>query len=569
MENNQENVQNEVVNDVEQNVNNNKPQKSNKRKMIVLLVIVVILLLAAGACGWYLLSNKDNGNTNNGNENTTEQSVENKVEKSTSKKIDESKDWVYDAEYGNNKTVKTIESSNSEANPNSKEDLVVPYININSDDAKRVNEEIKNLYNKKYEEYGTMICRLNYKYYINDKILSVIVEEGNVAIQGGAGLCPLYVYNFNLDTLKTASLEEMAQLCGFNSESDVQNKVKGWKKRQNDLAKANPDKVVAQMTGIVDGKYFIDKDKKLNFIYISAAAGTYYTPAVVEPNKEIEDFYDFDNDDNSAANVSDSNTKIQNYHQDNFLFLNAAGLKNKTYESLMNENGPNYRIDFDQNGNPTIKITVLGEGIGSEVYGTYNSFYSIVQSNNWPESGIETASFKFKDLNGVGSEQNGVINYSLVTDNETIELKLTVPYGEEVNKGIILYDMKKIIEGKFLEFNEIHKSALTEDLDTTDVCSQNENYVYAPKFKEKIEKICVQGLFDNCIINENGKDYIGYSEINSFSNLVIKEYNFTEKNINAIIEVDSSVSGYVTKQQAEFELININGKWLVQRFEIL
>lgn len=431
MENNEE----IKVNTAEVNANENMPKKNNNGKTVIWIIVTIILVLVIGIGGGFLLASKNN---NNNTLNKTE-TPENKQEQTkTSKKIDESKPWVYDAEYGKDKTVKKVESFSSDKY------LTVPYININSEDANKANDEIKNIYEEIYSKYGTapsytIIYSSNYEFYENDNILSIVLRVGNAVINGGAGTSKTYIYNFNLDTLKTATLKEMAILCGFNSESDVKNKVKGWEKRQDELAKANPDKVAAQMTGVVDGQYFIDKDKKLNFIYMSLAAGNYYTPAVVEPNKDIEDFYEFEDDNNLTIEASNSNSKTRNYNQDNFLFLNAAGLKNVTFESKKDENGYNYRIDFDEKGNHTIKIVLLGEGIGSQVYGTYNNFYDIVQSNNWPESGIETASFKFKDLNGIGSEQNGTIQYSLVTNNETIKLKLSVPYGEQQNKEITLY----------------------------------------------------------------------------------------------------------------------------------
>jgi len=74
----------------------------------------------------------------------------------TSKKIDESKDWVYDADYlKENKKIYQDSAKTEEYAVNSNKDLIVPYININLEYAKTVNENIKALYDDYYSKYGT------------------------------------------------------------------------------------------------------------------------------------------------------------------------------------------------------------------------------------------------------------------------------------------------------------------------------------------------------------------------------------------------------------------------------
>ena len=194
MENNQENVQNQV-NDVEQDVksekgNANKPQRSGKGKTIVLLILVLILVLVLGICGGLLLSGNGDTIINNikqGTENDTESKEENKA----GKKVDESKPWVYDADYGKDKVEKKITPEYSTEIVSSIEKLKVPYININSDYAKQVNSEIEELYEKSYEEFGkkysgaTGYVDLEYNYYNNDKVLSVVITVRTGVLNGG------------------------------------------------------------------------------------------------------------------------------------------------------------------------------------------------------------------------------------------------------------------------------------------------------------------------------------------------------------------------------------------------
>ena len=360
-------------NDVSQQNGNAEVKPKNKKLTIVLVSVIIVLLIAIGVCVGLWFAGDTTKIINNKEEVVKE-------EENTSKKLDETKPWVYDADYGKDKAVKKVESFSSD------KDLTVPYININSEDANKANDEIKNIYEETYSKYGsapsyTIIYSSNYEFYENDNILSIVLRVGDTVINGGAGTSKTYIYNFNLDTLKKATLKEMAILCGFNSELDVQNKVKEWEKRQNDLEKANPDKVAAQMTGVVDGQYFIDKDKKLKFIYMSLAAGNYYTPAVVEPNKEIEDFYDFDNDDNSATG------SIQD-----FSIMKNAGFANTVYQTEKRQGEKYYKVSFDSNCNPTIYI----EDVGVQPYATYRKFYNIKSD---VAAGTTYITFDFKILN--------------------------------------------------------------------------------------------------------------------------------------------------------------------------
>ena len=486
-------------NNVELNNNENKPKKNNNGKIVILIIIVMILVLAVGIGVGLLISNKRNNNSNN-SVNATE-TQENKQEQTkSSKKIDESKPWVYDAEYGKDKAVKKVESFSSD------KDLTVPYININSEDANKANDEIKNIYEETYSKYGsapsyTIIYSSNYEFYENDNILSIVLRVGNAVINGGAGTSKTYIYNFNLDTLKTATLKEMAILCGFNSESDVQNKVKEWEKRQNDLAKANPDKVAAQMTGIVDGQYFIDKDKKLNFIYMSLAAGNYYTPAVVEPNKEIEDFYDFDNDDNSIQDFS---------------VMKNAGFANTVYETEKKQGETFYRVSFDSNCNPTIYI----EDVGVQPYATYNKFYNIRSD---VAAGTTYITFDFKILNETEDGGKGEIKYSNIADNTFISIKLNYPPAEE-----------------YIELQKVTTSSTTYDKYNMAIaeikkCLKDENWLkekeIAGGYEPYNEESTIKTYFARLDSANNKPYYVVRSDVFDSSYLRVISYDYDESNV--------------------------------------
>lgn len=503
-------------NNAELNNNENKPKKNNS-KTIIIIIMALILVLAIGIGGGFLLANKDNNN----NVNTTE-TQDNKQEQSkASKKIDESKPWVYDAEYGKDKAVKKVESFSSD------KDLIVPYININSEDANKANDEIKNIYEETYSKYGsapsyTIIYSSNYEFYENDNILSIVLRVGNAVINGGAGTSKTYIYNFNLDTLKTATLKEMAILCGFNSESDVQNKVKEWEKRQNDLAKANLDKVAAQMTGIVDGQYFIDKDKKLNFIYMYSAAGNYYTPAIVEPNKEIEDFYDFDNADNQEENTGITNISKIKYEQAPFYFYAPENWKckiqkitNSQYKG--NSDDEYYEITGYVNGKEEIAFSII---ITSDKSYDNSSWVNIGECDNGKYI-YEMQRFICRDNDGINHNSN---DYKFENEVSEAMKTLTVKYKivNEFGSG----NETKILEGRcfnrgqpgtsarsdiyYIKDGNLCRTSLTDGFETS-ILASDTRYIY---------------------LSEDGKIH-AYPEGSSFvNNIAQDDENVVYENIN-------------------------------------
>ena len=116
------------------------------------------------------------------------------------------------------------------------------------------------------------------------------------------------------------------------------------------------------------------------------------------------------------------------------------GFKNVTYESEKNVNNYFYSVEFDEKGNPRITIIAIApdDEAGNHVYESYANFYDIEED---VAAGSRYVSFKFKTLNETGSEEEGVLRFSNVTDNEDITLRLTVP-EEQQNREIILKKVK-------------------------------------------------------------------------------------------------------------------------------
>ena len=154
MENNENNVQ-------------NQEKKQSKGLSAGLVIIMLIAVLIIGIGGGYLLSKNDslfskNETKSNGNNSNTIQSDNNiSTQNNTSeqskvgKKIDESKPWVYDANYEDGKEEKRISPEYSNDIYSTTNKLKVPYINVNSEYAKNLNSEIKKIYDDAYNEFGT------------------------------------------------------------------------------------------------------------------------------------------------------------------------------------------------------------------------------------------------------------------------------------------------------------------------------------------------------------------------------------------------------------------------------
>lgn len=213
-------------NDVSQQNGNAEVKPKNKKLTIVLVSVIIVLLIAIGVCVGLWFAGDTTKIINNKEEVVKE-------EENTSKKLDETKPWVYDADYNKDKEVKTV--NNDEGTVwKSSDTLKYPYVNINSKYAEKVNSEIKANFEKNYEHYGisypekringSYLAEIKYEYYVTDKILSLKINEWFGAVPGGS-TPKYYIYNFNLETLEEATLEDVYKECGFNTLNELNDKI--------------------------------------------------------------------------------------------------------------------------------------------------------------------------------------------------------------------------------------------------------------------------------------------------------------------------------------------------------
>ena len=293
---------------MENNEEKMKKSTSNKKAIIIIIVFILMLCTVIGVCIGLLVtinnsttqnnttsannstkneinitnnSAKNNTSSNNTASNNTSKNNTNTAKKSN--KIDDNKPWVYDYEDKQDVKKITITSNKDEEKIlKSNEKMVIPYININSEYAQKVNKEIQELYNTKYAKFGKLISTESpnmyeysiMEYEVNEKenIVSVILYEAEaIALETGAEVqkgTNVYTYNFNTTTLEKASLNEMAQLGGFESEAEVKKKIEEWEESQKKLIldQENGEKYLKDFLGAQENKFCINEIGELNFV---------------------------------------------------------------------------------------------------------------------------------------------------------------------------------------------------------------------------------------------------------------------------------------------------------------
>lgn len=207
---------------------------------------------------------------------TKEEINESKKEKEATKvgiKIDKDKPWVYDADYNLPTEKESYMGYADELKEVKASDLIVPYININTDDAKKANEEIYEIYKHLIEIFnsnaktGTWFTEVEYKTYENDNIISIVIittSEGTAVPVNN-----YYTYNFDNENGTLLSYEDVYKALGYTSlniETKVKETIKSELNKYGDSNSYVEESIANYNKSITDEKiaYFIDGSKKLN-----------------------------------------------------------------------------------------------------------------------------------------------------------------------------------------------------------------------------------------------------------------------------------------------------------------
>lgn len=201
--------------------------------LLVVIVVVAVLLIVKPF-------QKEESKESNSNSNSN-------VATQPAKKVDESKDWIYDAtydydrSYSGNYTRKRYDilmelGDYLIKNPNTGnyyDDVKVPYINMDSEDAKNVNSQMEKIYEKAMKSidegiadcdpmvddyYGCTDVNDAASYLVGYQVLqsektntiSLIVSE-KYSFSTSVSYPTLYIYVFDLDTGKVLNIEGLAK----------------------------------------------------------------------------------------------------------------------------------------------------------------------------------------------------------------------------------------------------------------------------------------------------------------------------------------------------------------------
>lgn len=276
---------------------------NSQKKNTGLYILITILCVLVLALGGYIIYNKtqnDKSSTTTTNDTTTTTDTTNSNTNTLIPKLDNTKDWVYDAEYTKNVTADSY-STNFETYYS--KDIVVPYININSSYANSSNNDIKNIFDDAIKTYNngvndktTYVDECSYKKYINNNSLSIILTYG---IGATNVVSPkYYTYNFDLKTGEQLSYEKIYSIAEFNSnniDSKVENAItKVMKEKMSNFSDNgtnfdtyNNESINNYKNSINNNnlKYFLSDNGKLNIVVelsIPAGIGKFDTIITVD-----------------------------------------------------------------------------------------------------------------------------------------------------------------------------------------------------------------------------------------------------------------------------------------------
>lgn len=266
----------------------------NNKKTIFAIIIAIIILIAV-ISGILIFKNSNN------------KEEEKKGEIVNQEQLSE-EELVYNAKYEIN--VEQTSYKDNFGREYSVEDIKLPYINLDSEDAKKANKEIEELHKNLIKEFKENIGYAqqkmmtndfvtSYNTYINGDILSILIEED----RGYDGKLhnSYYTYNFDVKTGKMLSYEEVYKKAGF-TEENISEKVENAIKTldvYNETEQSEADKCIQKTIKAYNDRslknigfdgidaeyylgYFLNEGGKLNIvIYIDIFADVGYKLDVI------------------------------------------------------------------------------------------------------------------------------------------------------------------------------------------------------------------------------------------------------------------------------------------------
>lgn len=193
------------------------------RNKVFMIIIAILTLIIASLGGYIVFEKYFKGHEVNQKIDETKPSSKEKVVLD-SMKIDKTKAFVYTAKYLDKSTK-----------------IELPMINLNSQEAKVVNDQIKVIYDQLLQQNAVFelnhggIVSSDYHYTVNGSILSVLIHT---FVQGtDTPVENYYAYNFNLTTGHMYSYQDIYQVAGATStniHSKVETAIREYIENQNE-----------------------------------------------------------------------------------------------------------------------------------------------------------------------------------------------------------------------------------------------------------------------------------------------------------------------------------------------
>lgn len=155
-------------------------------------------------------------------------------------------------------------------------DVSIPYINLDSMTARTINNEINQQFYERVIRAVTntnqyTIYTVKYKAYINDNILSLIIQA-NLKEGENPERKIITTYNYNLASQNKLGIAEVLQYRNISEESAQDNIKKSIKNIQNDINQSNTfqyfrNEKASQYQLANTKQFFLGKDKAIYIIY--------------------------------------------------------------------------------------------------------------------------------------------------------------------------------------------------------------------------------------------------------------------------------------------------------------
>lgn len=239
-----------------------------KKYNIIKGIMIVLVIILVGLIAFLVYDRLYNNN-----ESQKESNINNN---SSNNNVVDNKKIIYDADYKYDVDVTSYSTSYSTYYI---DDIKVPYIDIDSEDVKKINTEIKNIFNDAVNNFKkgvndkiTYVDDCTYRYFTDDNILSVIITYGVGATDV---VYPKY-YTYNID-LKTGNLMSYKDVYTYLDISDIDSNVKNaitniMKQKlsnigdQFDTYNNESFNNYCETLNNSTLKYFVDSNKKMNII---------------------------------------------------------------------------------------------------------------------------------------------------------------------------------------------------------------------------------------------------------------------------------------------------------------